>query len=105
MSGNPFMPENRPRIFNRGANIEILRFRIVGGNKKESRWVLVVNTGRIHKTAGAGWLEGLGQLSNLKRAKIIWQSHKIVLLQEADHLCFAAFILFQERFLVGRNVS
>ena len=25
VSGNSFMPEDRPRIFNRGANIEVLR--------------------------------------------------------------------------------
>src|SRR6266404_5525773 len=105
MSGNPFVSENRSRVFDRRANIKILRFRVVCGNEKESGWVLVVNTRRIHKTARAGWLEGLGQLSNLKRPEIVWQRYEIVLLQEADHFCFAAFICFQERFLIRRNVS
>src|SRR6266498_815552 len=105
MSWDPFVPKNRSWVFNCCANIKILRFRIVGGNEKESGWVLVVNTGRVHKTAGAGWLEGLGQLSNLKRPEIVWQRYKVVLLQEADHFCFAAFIRFQERFLIRRNVS
>src|SRR5690349_4971007 len=105
MSGNPFVSENRSWIFDCCANIEIFRFRIVGGNEKESRWILVINTGRIHETARAGWLESLGQLSNLKRAKIFRQSHKTVLLEKVDHFRFTAFIRFQERFLIGRNVS
>src|SRR6266498_4285810 len=105
MPGNAFMPKDRSWIFNRRANIKILRFRIVGGNEKESGWILVVNTGRIHETAGAGWFERLGQLSNLKRSEIVRQRYKIVFLQKANHFCFAAFIRFQERFLIGRNVS
>src|SRR6266496_6319382 len=105
MSGNTFVPKNRSWIFNRRANIKILRFQIVGGNEKESGWVLVVNTRRLHKTASAGRLKGFGQLSNLKRPEIVRQRYKIVFLQEADHFCFAAFIRFQERFLIGRNVS
>src|ERR1700745_410728 len=105
MSGNTFVPKNRSWIFNRRANIKILRFRIVGGNEKESGWVLVINTGGIHETARAGRLKGFGQLSNLKRREIVRQGYKIVFLQEADHFCFAAFIRFQEGFLIGRNVS
>src|SRR6267378_3871455 len=105
MSGNTFVSENRSWIFDCRANIKVRRFRIVGGNEKESGWILVVNTGRIHKTAGAGWLKGLGQLSNLKRAEIARQRHKIMFPKEADHLRFAAFVRLQERFLIGRNVS
>src|ERR671931_2190226 len=105
MSGNPFVPEDRSWVFNRCAKIEIPRFRVVGGNEKESRWILVVNTGRVHETARAGWFESLGQLPNLKRPEIVRQRHKVVFLQEADHFCFATFIRFQERFLIGWNVS
>src|SRR6266487_3488515 len=105
MSRITFMSENRSWVFDCRANIKVLRFRIVGGNEKESGWILVVNTRRIHETAWAGWLESLRQLPNLKRPKVIRQSRKIVLLQKADHFRFAAFVRFQERFLVGRNVS
>ena len=105
MSGNTFVPKNRSWIFNRCTNIKILRFRIVGGNEKEPSWVLVVNTGRIHETARAGRLKSFGQLSNLKRPEIVRQGYKIVFLQETDHFYFAAFIRFQERFLIRRNVS
>src|SRR4029077_7834534 len=105
MSWNTFVPKNRSWISNRRANIKILRFRIVRRNEKESGWVLVVNTGRIHETARAGRLKGFGQLSNLERPEIARQRYKILLLQETDHFCFAAFIRFQERFLIGRNVS
>ena len=71
MPGNSFMPENRARIFDRGADVKVLRLRIVGRNEIETGRVLVVNTGRIHETAGAGRLERVRQLSNLKRAEII----------------------------------
>src|ERR1044071_7001603 len=96
MPGNTFMSEDWSWIFDRCANIEILRFRVVGGNEKESGRGLVINTGRSYKAGGARWLESLGQLSNLKRPEIIRQSYKIVFLQEADHFCFATFIRFEE---------
>src|SRR5258708_38854990 len=98
MSGNTFVSQNRSWVFNRRTNIKILRFRIVCRNEKESGWIPIVNAGRIHETAGAGWLERLGQLSNLERTEIFRQGHKMVFLQEIDHFCFAAFVRFQERF-------
>src|SRR5262249_61637120 len=97
MSGNPFVSKDRSWIFDCRTNIKIFRFRIIGRNEKESRWVFIVNTRRIHEAAWAGWFESFWQLPNLKRAKIIRQGHKVVLLQEADHFCFAAFVCFQER--------
>src|ERR1700704_328843 len=103
MSGNTFMPEDRSWIFNCRANVEILRFGIVGRNEKESRWVLVINTGGIHETARAGGLKSFGQLSNLKRSEIVRQRYKIVFLQEVDHFCFPAFISLEEGFLIRRN--
>src|SRR5436190_19872344 len=99
------MPEDWSWIFNRCANIKILRIGIVGGNEKEPRWIFVVNTGRIHETTRAGRLKRFGQLSNFKRPKIVRQGDKIVFLQEADHFSFTAFVGFQERFLIGWNAS
>src|SRR6058998_91160 len=104
MSGNSFVSQNWAWIFNRRADIKILRLWIVSRNEKEPGRVFVVNAGRIHESSRAGRLERVRQLSNLKRAKIIRQRYKIVLLQEADHFCFATFVRFQERFLVRRDV-
>ena len=94
MAGNTFVTKDWPRIFNRCANIKIFRFPIVGRNEIETGRVFVVNAGRIHEAARAGWLKSFGQLPNLKRAKIIRQRHEIMLLQEADHFCLAAFVRF-----------
>ena len=98
------MPENRPRIFDRRANVKILRLRIVGRNEKEAGRIFVVNAGRIHETAGAGRLERFRQLPNLKRPEIIGHRDELLFLQEIDHLLLAAFVRFQERRLVRRNV-
>ena len=105
MSGNAFVSENRTRIFDCRANVKILRFRIVGRDEIEAGRILVVNAGRIHEAARAGRLERFRQLPNLKRPEIIRQGDKIVFLQEADHFCFAAFVRFEEGFLIGRNVA
>ena len=78
MSWNAFVSEDRPRIFNCRANIEVLRLRIVGRNEKETGGIFVVNARRIHETTGAGWLERFRQLSNLKRTEIIRQRDKSV---------------------------
>ena len=96
MPGDTLVPEDWPGIFNRRANVKILRLWVVGGNEKETSWIFVVNTGRIHEAARAGRLERIRQLSNLKRPKITRQGYKIVLLQEADHFCLATFVRFQE---------
>src|SRR5438876_9272616 len=94
MSGNTFVTKGRPRIFNRGANVKIFRFRFVSWNEIETGGIFVVNAGWIHEAARAGWLKSFGQLPNLKRAEIIRQRHEIMLLQEADHFCLAAFVRF-----------
>ena len=44
MSRNPFVPKNRPRIFNRGANIKILGLRVISRNEEKTGRILVVNT-------------------------------------------------------------
>src|SRR5947208_10715622 len=89
MPGNSFMSKDWPGIFNRRANVKVLRLRIVSWNEEEPGWIFVVNAGRIHKAARAGRLERVRQLSDLERAKVIRQGYKIVLLQEADHFCLA----------------
>src|SRR5437879_1138991 len=104
MSRNTFMSEDGPRVLDRGANIKVLRLRIVRRDEIKTGRVLVVNAGRIHETAGVGWLECFRQLPNLKRAEVIGQRYQIVFLQEIDHLLLATFVGFQERGLVGRNV-
>src|SRR6266478_9526640 len=104
MSGNAFVPKDWPGVFNRCANIEILRVWIVRRNKKEPGWIFIVNAGGIHEAARAGGLERLGQLSNLKRPEVIRQRDKIVVLQKTDHFCLATFVRFQERALVRRDV-
>src|SRR5438876_11573653 len=104
MSGNAFVAEDRSWIFNRRANVKVLRFRIICRNEKESGWILVVNAGRIHEASRAGRLKRVRQLPDLKRAKVIRQSYDVVLLQEADHFRLAAFVRFQERFLIWRDV-
>ena len=98
------MSEDRPRVLDRGANIKVLRLRIVRRDEIKTGRVLVVNAGRIHETAGTGWFECLRQLPDLKRAKIFGQRDQIVFFQEIDHLLLATLVGFQERGLVGRNV-
>ena len=104
MSGNSFVPKDRPRVFNRRANVKVLRLRIVRRNEKETRRIFVINAGRIHETTRTGWLERLRQLPNLKWAKIIGHCHEIVFPHELDHLLLATFVSFQERRLIGRNL-
>src|SRR5712691_8174446 len=105
MSRNTFMSEDRPRVLNRGTNIKVFRLWIVSRDEIKTGWVLVVNAGRIHETAGTGRLECFRQLPDLKRTEIIGQRYEIVFLQKIDHFLLAALIGFQERRLVGRNVG
>src|SRR3984893_7740383 len=104
MSGDSFVPEDWPRIFDRSTNVKVLRLRIVSWNEIETGRVFVVNTRRIHETARTCRLERFWQLPNLKRAQVIGQGDEILLFQEIDHLLLAAFVRFQERRLVRRNV-
>ena len=90
------MPQDRSRIFDGGADVEVLRLRIVGRNEIEAGRVLVVNSGRIHEAAGTSRLERFRQLPDLKWAEIIRQGDELMLLQKINHLLFAAFIGFQK---------
>src|SRR6058998_587405 len=96
VTGDSFVPKNRPRIFDRGTQVKILRLRIVGGNKKEPDRVLIVNPRWIHEAARARRLERFWQLPNLKLHEVIRQSDKLMRFQKIDHLGLAAFIRLQE---------
>ena len=102
---NSFVTQDRPRIFDRRANVKILRLRIVSWDEKETHRVFVVNAGWIHETAGAGRLKRVRQLPNLKWPEIIGNRDQIVFLEKINHLGLPAFVSFQKRFLVRRNVS
>ena len=73
MSWDSFMTKDRPRIFDRRANIKVFRLRIIGRKEKKPGRIFVVNAGRIHETTRAGWFKGIRQLPNLKWAEIIGQ--------------------------------
>src|ERR1700738_1500760 len=100
VSRDSFMAENRPRVFNGRADIEVFALRIVSGNEIETARVLVVNAGRIHEAAGAGWLERLGQLPDFKVTEIRREGDQLVLFEEADHFRLATFVGFQKIVLI-----
>ena len=104
MPGNPFVPQNRPRIFNRGPDVKVLRIRVVGWDEIEAGRIFIINARRIHESARAGRLERFGQLPDFELAEISRQSHEMMILEELDHLRLATLISLQERRLVGRNV-
>src|SRR5438045_9740044 len=68
VAGNSFMTKHRSRIFNRRANVKVLRLRIVGRNEIETGRIFVINTGRIHEAAGTRRLERFGELPDLEPA-------------------------------------
>src|ERR1051325_7267494 len=104
MPGNSFVAQNRPRIFNRRANVKVFRLRIVSWNEKETGGVFVVDSGRIHETAWARRFECFGQLPNLETPEIFRDRDEMMFLEEIDHLGFATLVRFQERLLVRRNI-
>ena len=59
MSRNAFVSEDRPRIFNCGADIKVLRLRVISRNKEKTGRILVVNAWRIHESSGTGWFKRL----------------------------------------------
>ena len=103
VSGNAFVAENRARVFDGRADVEVFALRIVSGNEIETTRIFVVNAGRIHETAGAGGLERLRQLSNFKSTQICRQCDQMILFQKTDHLGFAAFVGFQKIVLIFGN--
>ena len=103
MSGNSFVSENRPRIFDCRANVKVFRLRVIGRNKIEPGRIFIINTRWIHEAAGTRRLKRLRQLANLKCTQIIGQRHEVVLLQKVDHLGFAALVRLEKRCLIGRD--
>src|ERR1051326_2100894 len=103
VAGNAFVAENRSRVFDRRADVKVLRLRVVGRNEKEPRRIFIVNAWWVHEAAGTGRLERFGQLPNLETPEIIWDRDEFVFLQECDHLFFATFIGGEKRRLVRRN--
>src|SRR5436309_5153511 len=89
VAGDALVTENRPRVFNGRANVEVPALRIVCGNEIKAGWILVVNSGRVHETARTGWFEGFGKLANFKSAERR-QSDEMIVFQKGDHLGFAA---------------
>src|SRR5205809_7821592 len=91
VTGDSFVPKNRPRIFDRGTRVKILRLRIVGGNKKEPDGVLIVNLRWLHEAARARRLERFWQLPNLKLPEVIRQSDRLMRFQKIENLGLRAF--------------
>src|SRR6266545_3549899 len=98
------MAENRSRVFDRRANIEVAALRIIGRDEIEAGWILIVNAGRIHETAGAGRLESFGKLPNFKPADVRRQRYEFVVEQERNYLVLAPFISFEKVLLIFRNL-
>src|SRR6266478_5464645 len=104
MARDSLMPNNRPRVFNGGADVEIFARRIVSGNEIKTAVVFVVNARRIHETTRARWFESFRQLTNLKTTKIGRQGNEMIGLQKLYHLRFTAFVSLQKFLLVFRDV-
>src|ERR1700759_3193305 len=96
VSGDSFVSEDWPRIFNRGADVEIFRLRIVGRNEIEAARILVVKTGRIHEPAGTSRLKCFRQLPDLERPEIIRDGYDLGFFHERDHLRLSTFVGFEE---------
>src|ERR1700741_28922 len=90
VAGNSFMAEDRAWVLNRRANVKVFRLRVVSRDEIKAAVIFIVNAGRIHKAAGAGRLERLGQLANFKSSQIGRQSDQAIGFEEVDHLGFAA---------------
>src|SRR2546421_251991 len=84
VAGDSFVTQDRPRVFDGRANVEILALRIVSRDEIKARRVLVVNSGSVHEAAGTGGLERLRQLANFKAAEIRRQGDQLVRFQKTD---------------------
>src|SRR6476620_826756 len=85
VSGDSFVTQDWPRVFDGRANVEVLTLRIVSRNEIKAARVLIVDAGRIHKAAGAGRFESCGQLADFEMAQISRQRDQLVVPEEADH--------------------
>ena len=87
VSGNPFVPEDRPRVFDGRADVEVLALRVVRGDEVEAAVVGVVDARRIHESARTGRLEGLGELADLKRPEVRRQRDQVPRLRKSIISC------------------
>src|SRR5688572_8560921 len=99
-----FMAQDRPRIFDGSANVEIFRFRVVGRDEIKTAVVLVINSRGIHEAPGTGWFEGLRKLPNRERPNMRRHRYQPVVLEEANHLGLTTLISLQESILICGNV-
>src|SRR6266576_2673196 len=86
VAGYSLVTEDRSGIFYRRANVKVFALGVVGWNEIETTIVFIVDTGRIHKAAGACWLEGFGKLANFKPAQVRRHSDQAIGLQKIYHL-------------------
>src|SRR5207248_10046998 len=94
VTGDSFVTKNRPRIFDRSAQVKILRLGIVGRNEEKPDRILVVHPRWSHEAARAGRFERFPQLTNLKLPEVIRQTDKLMRFPEIDHLELLASIRF-----------
>ena len=98
------MAEDRPRVLDGGADVEVAALRVVRGDEEEAARVLVVDARRVHEAAGARRLEGLGQLADLERPDVRRDRDELIRLQEVDHLPLTRLVRRQELRLILRHV-
>src|SRR5687767_1542661 len=97
------MAQDRPRVFDGGANVEVLTCRVVRRYEVEAAVVFVVKAGRVHETAGTRGLERLRQLANQKWTDMRWDRHQPAAFEKVDHFSLPAFILLEKVLLVCRD--
>src|SRR5689334_9570883 len=92
MSGNAFVTENWPRVFDRGADVKVAALRIVRRNEIKSRRIGIVNSRRIHEAAGTRRFESFGQLTNLEPAHVRGNRHEMIRAKKISELFESYFV-------------
>ena len=103
VAGYPLVSQDRPRVLDGGADVEVRALRIVGRDEVEAFGIGVVDPRRIHEAAGARRLESRRELPDREVPEILRQRQKIFLPEEADHLVLAALVRLEELALVLRD--
>src|ERR1041385_7905809 len=101
MPGDTFVSEQRARVFDGRADVEVAALRVVGWDEVEAAVVGVVDARRIHEAARAGRLERLGELADLERADVAGDGDEPLGVEKVYHLFLAALIRGEERLLCG----
>src|SRR5207302_2450099 len=104
VSGNALVAEDRPRILDRGPDIEIAAGRTVRRYEIEPLRIAIVEPRRIHETTRRRRLEGFGKLANREWPEIGRQRHQPPLLEKIDHLFLARLVRSEKGLLIGGNV-